>query len=360
MASIRVHRSKDGTTTFNVRYRIEGRESSTTFPTMDMAERFSDLIKTLGARGALDAIRQSAERRRGNNATVADMVERYIEDRTGINEDTRDEYRTILRKDIRPSIGKIPARELQRSDVERWVLAQEGTVSSKTIANRHGLLSAALNVAVDRGDMNANPAKSVKIARTSKTAEPVFLSRDEFGKVLDAIPDHYKTLVTFLAETGVRFGEAVALTPADVNIDNCTVRINKSFRRGQSGYRSGPTKTPQSIRTIKIRKDLLEMLCLTEPFVFTNTRGDQIRIGTFRTNVWYPAMKRTGLPAHRQPRIHDLRHTHASWLIAAGVPPLVIQKRLGHTDIRTTFGVYGHLGPEGDDPAVSAIERMFG
>ena len=359
MASIRENHSKRGATTFSVRYRIDGRESSTTFPTRVMAEKFSALLDALGPHGALEAIRQSSERRRGSSDTVADAVESYIENRTGISDDTRAEYRTMLRRDIRPSIGRIRLSQLHRSDVERWVLEQDGKASGKTIANRHGLLSAALNVAVEDGLLPANPARSVKIKRTVKTVEPVFLSPEEFSKVLEAMPSQYRLFVEFLAETGVRFGEAAALTPADVDVEACTVRINKSFRRGAHGYTTGTTKTPESVRTIKIRQGLAEKLDLSKEFVFTNTYGGQIRIGTFRANVWYPAMRKTGLPEHRQPRIHDLRHTHASWLIQQGVSPLVIQKRLGHTDIRTTFGTYGHLSTEGEDPAVNAISNIL-
>jgi len=290
---------------------------------------------------------------------VGDVVHSYVEGRSGISGSTRAEYRTILRRDIEPTIGRIKVNQLHRSDIERWIISQEGSASSKTISNRHGLLSAALSVAVEEGLAPSNPARGVKIARTVKTVEPKFLSNREFELILNAMPDHYRTFIEFLAETGMRFGEAAALTPADIDSDTCSIKITKSFRRSSDGgYTTTPPKTPQSVRTIRIRAELFEKLDLTRDFVFVNTAGRQIRIGTFRANVWYPAMKRSGLPEDRQPRIHDLRHTHASWLMQQGVSPLVIQKRLGHSDIRTTFHVYGHLSSEGQDPAVSALEQI--
>lgn len=358
MPSIRQNKTRSGATTFSVRYRIDGRESSTTFPTLDMAEKFAALVDAVGPHAALDAIRQPADRRRSAASTVADAVRYYIDNRSGISGSTRAEYRTILRRDIEPSIGRIKLSALQRSDVERWIIDQEDRSSAKTIANRHGLLSAALNVAVEQGLSPGNPARGVRIKRTVKTIEPVFLSQAEFTAVLDAIPEHYRTFVEFLAETGMRFGEAAALTPADVDSSGA-IRINKSFRRSSAGgYETTPPKTIESVRTIRIRADLLARLKLSGRYLFENTANRQIRIGTFRANVWYPAMKRSGLPEHRQPRIHDLRHTHASWLMSQGVSPLVIQKRLGHSDIRTTFGTYGHLSSEGEDPAVSALENI--
>ena len=75
--------------------------------------------------------------------------------------------------------------------------------------------------------------------------------------------------------------------------------------------------------------------------------------------VWLPgAQDADRCPAHCQPRLHDLRHTHASWLIEAGVNILAIQKRLGHTDIATTMGIYGHLAYGGEDPALAALDIL--
>jgi integrase len=59
----------------------------------------------------------------------------------------------------------------------------------------------------------------------------------------------------------------------------------------------------------------------------------------------------------KTPRIHDLRHSHASWLIAAGVPLPAIQRRLGHESITTTIDRYGHLAPEMDDTIVAALSQ---
>lgn len=61
----------------------------------------------------------------------------------------------------------------------------------------------------------------------------------------------------------------------------------------------------------------------------------------------------------RRPRIHDLRHTHVSWLIAAGVPLPAIQRRLGHESITTTIDRYGHLAPELHQAAADAADRAL-
>ena len=73
-----------------------------------------------------------------------------------------------------------------------------------------------------------------------------------------------------------------------------------------------------------------------------NSDRGPINGDSFRCNVWIPAVEASGLPPHRQPHIHDLRHTHASWLLDAGLSLPAIQKRLGHADVMTTLAMYGH------------------
>ena len=87
-----------------------------------------------------------------------------------------------------------------------------------------------------------------------------------------------------------------------------------------------------------------------------------MKIASFRT-VWNwhlaKAVKDGRLAAHRKPRIHDLRRTHASWLIHANVSPQAIQNRLGHSDIRTTFNVYGHMFDAADESELAALDATL-
>ena len=91
--------------------------------------------------------------------------------------------------------------------------------------------------------------------------------------------------------------------------------------------------------------------------VFKTRSGGPVRHANFYTNVWSPACEAAGLdPA---PRIHDLRHSHASWLISAGIQLEAVQDQLGHESILTTRGVYGHLQPAlGVAVGVAASEAL--
>ena len=155
--------------------------------------------------------------------------------------------------------------------------------------------------------------------------------------------------------SGTRWGEAAALRPSDVNRDAGTVEIKRSWKQGSGGYRLGAPKTKKSRRTINVPKSVLEKLDFGDEWLFVKTlAGGPVRAQGFSARVWAPAVERAwpsvdadGNPvndcSNLRPRIHDLRHSCASWLIQAGVPLPVIQEHLGHESIQTTVSVYGHL-----------------
>jgi integrase len=160
----------------------------------------------------------------------------------------------------------------------------------------------------------------------------------------------------------MRFSEATALTASDVDAAARTCRINKAWKySGDYRPEIGPPKTKKSIRTISLPAAALNVADLTTPgFLFTNGAGNPVRAQEFFNGGWKPgrasAMK-AGLT--KEPRVHDLRHTCASWMIQAGVPLPVIQQHLGHESIQTTIGVYGHLDRRSAQAAADAIHRSI-
>jgi integrase len=89
--------------------------------------------------------------------------------------------------------------------------------------------------------------------------------------------------------------------------------------------------------------------------VFTNDTGGAINADSFRKNVWVPAMTKSGLPKHRQPRLQDLRHTHASRLIDTGIPIVAVSKRLGHSNVSITLSTYAHVAWDADERILAAL-----
>lgn len=120
---------------------------------------------------------------------------------------------------------------LSSDDIARWVkvMAEKGS-SGKTIANKHGFLSSALNAAVRAGHIPSNPAAGQRLP-TSERADMVCLTREEFAKLLAAVTEPWRPLVEFLVASGCRGGEATALRPSDVDRKAGTVRITRAWKR---------------------------------------------------------------------------------------------------------------------------------
>jgi integrase len=134
-------------------------------------------------------------------------------------------------------------------------------------------------------------------------------------------------------------------------------------REKGAGIRLGPPKSKMSRRTIEIGDDVLEALrpLLDRPgseFLFTTTTGRVVMHSNFYNRVWAPACKAAKL--YPKPRIHDARHTHASWLVAQGARLEYVQERLGHEDYTTTRRVYAHLMPDMRAEGARVAAAVFG
>jgi integrase len=236
----------------------------------------------------------------------------------------------------------MPVDEFGYWDVMRWVkgLSVDG-VAPKSIKNMHGLLSAAMKTAELLGYISRSPCRGVPLPTVERAKDDaLFLTHAEFSLLTEGM-QQYKTLAQFLVMTGARFGEATALKVADIDLLSkpATARINKAWKRdGQSRYYIGPTKTRAGKRSIgpnPVLVDLLIPLVASRPgseLLFTTLDGQRIAHKPFWQHHWVPAVhaaQAQGLT--KTPRIHDLRHTHASWLIQdGGISLFALSRRLGH------------------------------
>jgi integrase len=347
MASLRIRRRRDGSTYTAVLYVLNGKQTSSSFNDHNEALRFQQLANKTSPAKALEIWATMTPAADG--FTVASWCTHHVDHLTGVNEATRAKYRRYIANDIAPStIGALPLTALTNDDVARWLNNLGGAAKTKT--NKHGFFSGALNAAVRKHQLDANPCDGNRLPR-DEPAETVFLNHDEFTTLLASVTEPWQPLVEFLAANGARWGEVTALKPGDINLAARTVDIRRAWRYvSGEGYQIGPPKTKRSIRTIDLHPTVLAKLDLSGEWVFTNSgqggHGDDgpVRAHNFNSNVWSPALvraKAAGLT--KKPRVHDLRHTNASWLIQAGVPLTVIQRHLGHESIQTTSDRYGHL-----------------
>ena len=366
MASIRKRQRSNGSTSYAVLYRFaDGSQTAATFDTEVAASDSRDAVNTLGPERAMKAwdIGTTARVQQPKAPTVAEWCKRHIASRTGVTKATIWDYESYLKHDIGPTIGDIPITILTADDVTDFVQAlEERDLAGKTIANRHGFLSAALNAAVRAKEIPSNPAAGTRIPRTEKK-EMVFLTAEEYALFRACFTERWRLMLDFMVTSGARFGELAALVPSDVDLKQGTVHIGKARKRtyDSAQYETGPTKTVKSNRTINVDRAVLQALDDSGEYLFTNTVGKPLHPASFRNNVWYPAVDRAkakGLT--KQVRIHDMRHTCASWMIADGAQPHVVQRHLGHESITTTIGTYGHLDRRDAEAAADRIGKRLG
>lgn len=374
MASVTSRINKNGTVTYRVNFRIGNRQCQDNFDNPKGAQEFAALVDKVGGESARE-VRQLRSSKPTDMPTLREFTQRYLDLEsgllTGIQPGTRAGYVRNSELSFLAVLGDYPVSAITKSDVGRWVAWQERqpsrlrkgqNLSAKTVHNYHALLSAVFTSAMDEGLITVNPAYKTRLSRGIKH-EGVFLSRDEFETLLHFVDDRFKPFVLFLAGTGCRWGEATAITWSDINMDvrPITVRIDKAWKKGTTGAPVlGHPKSSRATRTISLPTGLMEQLGSPGAggsLVFGSPEtGTHLWPGRFRTSIWLPAVAAASDPVQcanvglkslsKRPTVHDLRHTHASWLVAEGAPLPFVQARLGHEQITTTIGVYGHLLPD--------------
>ncbi|MBU8834143.1 tyrosine-type recombinase/integrase [Mycolicibacterium goodii] len=367
MASVRGDRvKKDGTPYWSVLYREDGKQRSISFEgeTGEAdAEYVKELMNRVGVARALEILK--VERPERASPTLAQYLRRHIDQLTGIEQQTIDKYNGYLKNDIEPLIGSIPLDKLTEADIGEWVRALEkkpgrrGKLAQpKTIANKHGFLSGALNAAVPRL-IPANPCVGRTLPRgDGDDHEPVFLTHQEFRRLVESTTPHWRLLMEFLVSSGCRWGEAVALKPSDVDRTKNKIHVRRAWKYSTTnGYELGPPKTKRSRRTIDLDPSLLDRLDYTNEWLFVNRAGGPVRYHGFIQRVWNKAVDRAQLDPRPTP--HDLRHTSASWLLNSGVPITTVSRRLGHESIKVTVDVYGHLSDDSGRAAAAVFADVL-
>lgn len=362
VASIHERRGRTGRTTYQVRWRADGEQRSYTAETRAVARQVRAHVELHGDWHDPNATTP-------DTPTFATWATHHLEHLTGVSDRTRDDYRRQVDQHM-STLADQPLPDITRDTIRRWVLHRQPHISGKTLKNLHGLLHGILGSAVEAGHLTANPASGVRLPRADdhQRQEVAFLTEAEFWQIADELPDYWRPFFIVLVGTGIRLGELMALDVGDILLDRrpAVARITKSLRytRGK-GFEIGPTKTRRSRRTVSLDPTAVDALAphLTRPAgdrLVVQPNGKPMYPTNLYARVWRPAVKAAqekGLT--KSPRIHDLRHSHASWLIAQGLPMTVVQARLGHESIVTTVDRYSHLLPDLHQQAAEATFRAL-
>ncbi len=312
-----------------------------------------------------------------DRTTVGEFLDRWIEDsvRGNVSPRTFDNYRSQVRRHIKPALGSVKLVKLGAARVQALYRSKldEG-LSPASVRYVHAVLSRALKQAYRWKLVTRNVADDVDPpVPQGKEARP--LSPREARTLLqEARGDRLEALYALAVTLGLRQGELLGLRWDDVDLDARKLRVKHQLQRARdgSGLKLVPTKTRKG-RSIKLGVSDVSVLeahrgrqaeekrrsCgLYEDrnLVFATQIGTPLDASNVVRRSFKPLLRAAGLP---DIRFHDLRHTCATLLFGKGLHPKIVQERLGHSSISVTMDVYSAFLPDTQEKAADAMDDLL-
>jgi len=292
---------------------------------------------------------------------------------------TWDGYRRKIDRHILPTLGKVPIRRLRPHHLEalydQKLHPTDGhkPLAPKTVLEIHLIIRGALNDAVRRGIVTRNVAAvahAPKLRAIPKVEQQAWTAQQLQGFLRTAAGHRLFPALWLISTTGMRRSELLGLQWRDVDLDTATLSINRGLV--SVGYETHVSrgKTSNSRRAIDLDATTVQVLSAwrdwqqteqtvvgAEPtgWVFTNSVGDPIHPHSI-SQTFNRIVKRAGVP---RIRLHDIRHTHGTLLIKAGVPVKVVSERLGHGNPAFTIDTYQHVLPGMQAEAARTFESLI-
>jgi integrase len=317
----------------------------------------------------LEAARQDLHRGivlTGRRQTVGDFLERWLEDvvKPSVAAKTFKSYSQLTHQHLIPSLGKIPLERLSPQNVQACLNAKSRAgLSPRTVQYLRAVLRAALNQALRWSLVGRNVAELVDPPRQVRY-RPRFLDVDEARAFLTAVAgDGLEALYILQITLGLRPGEALGLTWEDVDLSKGQLKVHRQLERDDvktdtaAGRRTLniPAFTLEALREHRQRQQAQPVATITK-LVFQTGRGTPY---SERNVVRHFKMKLAAAGLPKAIRFYDLRHSCASFLVAAGVHPRQIMEVLGHSSIRVTMDTYSHIMAQ-DRGAANAMDQVLG
>jgi len=297
--------------------------------------------------------------------TVKEASDKYLRLYVDIHckKSSKEGYEGYLKNHILPMFGSRTLISIKKSEVEEFVITLlDKKLANMTINHILNLFGAVYEKMIDDDIVKLNPVARVK--RLSLDTKPAdFFTPEEVKKCLDTAykfyPQYYALLYSAIF-TGLRQGELFALTWDDIDFDNNTITINKSFSKGR--LTTPKTKTskrivsmnPSNINVLKKWKD--NCVKNENNLVFPNHEGKYLDSRNVVQRFFYPCTAKAGV---KKIKWHCLRHTYVSLSLSGGAREKHIQKQVGHSSSQITMDIYAHLMPEDYDKGNKAIDKIF-
>ena len=286
---------------------------------------------------------------------------------------THQGYELTVRRYIVPFLGPMKLDSLTPLIVAKYVSDMfEKGFSVKMRKRGLDRLRQALDYAISLHVIPDNPCAASKIP-TPESREAVPLTVEQCQTLFEHCDEHrIGDMISLSAMTGLRAGELLALRWSAVNLPEKILSVRESIEEVKGSFGTKPPKSKAGRRSVplgdyavaslqnRLRKAKLEGFGPGETeddWVFPNNVGKLHRPSNYTKRVWHPIRDAAGIPASTW--FHDLRHTQASLMIAAGVHIKVIQERLGHVDGDLVWKVYGHLYQGAQAKAVEQVDSLM-
>lgn len=268
-----------------------------------------------------------------------------------------------------PFFYKMAVSDIEPIHVQDWQLKLSKNLKSSYVRAVQGLFSIAMDRAIVLGITTTNPSKIIGNVKKKKP-KIQFWTKEEFEKIISLIykEDYYQHFLFislwFLFMTGMRIGEATAIQWEDIDFDSGILTINKNlYYKNQTNYSFVEPKTKSSVRSIVLDEGTLNFLSewkkIQQNLIKTNFVMSYNGIPTQKHTLAHAIDRYAKLAGIHRITIHGLRHSHASLLISMGENPLIIKDRLGHEDIQTTLGTYGHLYPNSNFEVANKLNGVI-
>jgi integrase len=313
--------------------------------------------------------------------TLSDYLDRWLSDsvRDTVRQNTFDNYAYLVRKHIKPTLGRVKLKGLTPAHVRGLYREKlDSGLSSRTVNYIHVTLHKALKQAMNDGLIPRNVTDAVKAPRPAKK-EVQALDPGQVRAFLEAARgDRLEALYEVAVTTGLRQGELLGLRWADIDLEAGKLAVRRALVAGSVGSRTGARfdapKNSKSRRTVKLTASAVEALkrhkaaqneerlklgSLWEDhnLVFPNRAGKPMDHNNLYRRDFKKMLAKAGLP--QTFRFHDLRHTCATLLLLKNVNQKVVQEILGHATITQTMDTYSHVLPTMQDTATEAMENIL-
>jgi integrase len=311
--------------------------------------------------------------------TVGQFLDRWLEDvKARVTAKTQERYSEIVRKNINPLLGAViltKLRPMQISEAYAKALSSghrkgKGGLAPSTVRYLHVILKASMRQAVRWQILARNPVDAVDPPKIERTAMNTY-DLAQTADLIEATRGTRMTITVILAVLcGLRRGEIAALRWRNINLDAAQLAVTESAEQTKAGVRY---KTPKSGkgRTVALSARVVnelrshrvqqaqELLKLGVPlmddaFVVAQADGSPLQPRTI-THQWHLLLANNkALP---RIRFHDLRHAHATHMLASGVHPKIASERLGHSKVGITMDLYSHVMPGMQEDAAARVDR---